>query len=59
VPGGSTETAVTADAYMPAGVPTDLQRAIDAWPALPTIVRQDLLAIIDDAIARHSDEPQG
>ena len=28
-------------------IPPDLQRVIDAWPALPTAVRHSLLAISD------------
>jgi len=37
----------TYHAHMPAGVPPDLQRVIDAWPALPTAVRQGLRRIIE------------
>jgi len=40
---------------MPASVPPDLQRVIDAWPALPVAVRDGLLTIID-AIGGHPDE---
>ena len=36
-------------------IPPDLQRVIEAWPALPVAVRDGLLTIID-AIGGHPDE---
>ena len=36
-------------------IPPDLQRVIDAWPALPAAVRRGLLTIID-AVGSHLDE---
>ena len=37
----------TYHAHMSAGAPSDFQRVIDAWPALPAAVRHGLLTIID------------
>ena len=42
-------------AHMSAGVRPDLQRVIDAWPALPPAVRHGLLTIID-AVGGEPDE---
>ena len=33
--------------HQTAAIPSDLQRVIDAWPALPAAVRHGLLTIID------------
>ena len=41
--------------HQTAAIATDLQRVIDAWPALPAAVRQGLLTIID-AVSGEPDE---
>ena len=41
--------------HMSVGISSNLQRVIDAWPALPAAVRQGLLTIID-AVSGEPDE---
>jgi len=41
--------------HQTAAIPPDLQRVIDAWPALPEAVRHGLLEIID-AVGGDPDE---
>ena len=48
----------THHAHMSAGVRPDLQRVIDAWPELPTAVRQGLLTIIDAIGGRPVEAPR-